>query len=70
MNNALKVGTEVESLCGVMSGFITAVDNPALGPEFGPTKYTIDWYIDPGFLFRDPDFTWSGVTADRFSVIG
>tara|TARA_R100000951_G_C2536114_1_gene147877 strand:+ start:77 stop:358 length:282 start_codon:yes stop_codon:yes gene_type:complete len=67
-NSALKVGTEVVDNGGVMTGFITAVDNPALGPEFGPTKYTIDWYFSPGWQ-DGPSFTKSGETADRFNVV-
>jgi len=66
-DKALKVGTKVYDNDGVMTGWITAVDNPALGPEFGPTKYTIDWYFSPGFQ-DGPSFTTSGETADRFIV--
>ena len=63
---ALKVGTEVTD--GVMTGFITAVDEPALGPAFGPTKYTIDWYLDVGWQAA-PSFTSEGQTADRFYLV-
>ncbi len=66
-DKALKVGTKVFDDDGVMTGFIVAVDNPALGPEFGPTKYSIDWYLVPG-LQDGPSFKTSGETADRFSV--
>jgi len=64
---ALQVGTKVVDDDGVMTGFITAVDEPALGPEFGPTKYTIDWYLNPGFQY-EPSYTTTGETADRFNV--
>lgn len=68
MINTLKVGTKVEDHEGVYAGFITAVDEPALGPEFGPTKYTVDWYLDSGFQDK-PSFTTDEETADRFKVI-
>ena len=67
MSNALKAGTKVKEHDGVMTGFIKAIDEPALGPEFGPAKYTIDWYLDPGFQDK-PSFTTEGETADRFVV--
>ena len=68
MSNALKVGTKVEDHEGVYGGVITAVWRLPLGREFGPTKYTIDWYLDPGFQDK-PSFTTHEETADRFKVI-
>ena len=58
MHPELTVGTKVVTthLFGEqLYGIITAVDEPTLGPEFGATKYTVDWYLDgyPGVLSTD-----------------
>lgn len=68
MNAELKVGTKVVTDMDGMDchGIITAIDEPALGPEFGPTRYTIDWYLDIGFD-ETPMFT-NVETADRFDI--
>ena len=68
MSAALKVGTEVVKDIGGMDcyGVITAVDHPALGPEFGPTRYTVDWYYTA--CDNEPMFT-SQTTADRIEVV-
>ena len=69
MNTELKVGTEVVTDMEGMDchGIITAVDEPALGPEFGPTRYTVDWYLDFGFDDK-PMFT-NVETADQFDIV-